>query len=158
MRPMADIAGANRPNRYPRQLNGRRRFCSRTGANQVEYAAITAKNREMNLTRDERTNGHNPSENDYDEACIVGRSRARLRCRRDARESAGSNLQPRLLRAVLSKRELPEQGSEQSLHRRLSAPPRNAKRAYCRREPVRHGRRILRQPQRPPHLLLLSSL
>jgi hypothetical protein len=47
---------------------------------------------------------------------------ALVRDGRNAGESAGSDLQPRLLRSVLSERQLPKQGTEQSLHRRLSAP------------------------------------
>src|SRR5437763_15284100 len=40
------------------------------------------------------------------------------------RDGAGGDLQSRLLRAVLSERELPEQGTGKSLHRKLSAPDR----------------------------------
>src|SRR5262249_20071518 len=50
-------------------------------------------------------------ENTDDEISIAERGCAPLRCGSDAREGAGGDLQPRLLRPVLSLCQLPEQGT-----------------------------------------------
>jgi hypothetical protein len=60
--------------------------------------------------------------------------------------------------AVLSEHQLPEQGTEQSLYRRLSAPAGLARRLCLRRRSVHGGRGVLYRPRWPPHLLLLSNL
>src|SRR6266436_1024630 len=71
---------------------------------------------------------------------------------------AGGHLQPRLLRSVLSKRQLPEQGTKQSLYRRLSAQERAARRICTERQSLRAGRGVLSRPRRPAVLLLLRDL
>ena len=57
---------------------------------------------------------------------LLGVGSSPVRHSYDAGHGTGGHLQPRLLRTILPERQLPEQGSEQSLYRRLPAAKPNA--------------------------------
>src|SRR6267142_3716805 len=96
-------------------------------------------------------------ENTYDKVRTVGSSRSPVCNGRNAGAGARSHLQPRLLRSVLSERQLPEQRTKQSLYRRLSAPEPDSRRVCLERGSLRDGCRVLYWPRWPPPLLLLSN-